>query len=88
MILGFFHVHQFDVATGTMQMKAALARHFLSQVLLAYFKGVPLEECVNLEMPMNTVVEFLPHQYGWLERRYAFTKAKLDDAASSTHIVW
>jgi broad specificity phosphatase PhoE len=26
------------------------------QVLLAYFKGVPLQECIDLECPMNTVV--------------------------------
>ena len=84
------------------------------QVLLAYFKGIPVEACVDLAFPMNTLVEFTPHQvrcsavhpadsapraltlpyspstpqYGWLEKRYAFTKAKLDPAASSTHIVW
>jgi hypothetical protein len=33
-----------------------------AQVLLAYFKGVPLERCVDLEMPMSTLVEFTPHQ--------------------------
>ena len=32
------------------------------QVLLAYFKGVPVEQSIHLEVPMNTVVRaHMPH---------------------------
>ena len=54
------------------------------QVLLAYFKGVPLQDCVTLDFPMNAVIEFTPHQYGWLERRYSFTRAAGDDTITSS----
>ena len=34
---------------------------------------------------MKTVVEFTPHQYGWLERRYEFTRAGgQDESITST----
>jgi len=34
---------------------------------------------------MNEVVEFIPHQYGWLERRYSFTLAGgADESITST----
>lgn len=66
------------------------------QVLVAYFKGVPVESCVSLPFPMNTVVEFTPHQYGWLERRYTFPAAPADEvitrsaepSGDSGHVVW
>jgi len=29
-------------------------------------------------------VEFTPHQYGWLERRYAFTQIGGDDSITSS----
>lgn len=32
------------------------------QVLLAYFKGVPVADCVDLDFPMACVIELRPHQ--------------------------
>ena len=45
------------------------------QVLLSYFNGTPVGDCLSLDFPMNTVIEFAPHQYGWLETRYVFAQA-------------
>lgn len=36
------------------------------QVLLAYFRGAPLEDCASFEVPADTVIELQPHNYGWL----------------------
>lgn len=68
------------------QRKPVLIVSHLStlQVLLAYFKGVPVERCIELDFPMNTVIEFTPHQYGWLERRFTFTQIKGDDSITTT----
>lgn len=42
------------------------------QVLYGYFLGssVPANDFYNLEIPMHTVVELIPNQYGWQETRY------------------
>lgn len=54
------------------------------QVLLAYFKGVPVADCVDLDFPMACVIELRPHQYGWLERRFTFTQVSSDDSITSS----
>jgi broad specificity phosphatase PhoE len=42
------------------------------QVLYGYFLGMstPPSEYYNITIPRNTVIELIPHQYGWQERRY------------------
>jgi 6-phosphofructo-2-kinase len=42
------------------------------QVLLAYFRGVPVDDCPRISVPMHAVVELMPHQYGWIERLVTF----------------
>mmetsp|Transcript_31279 Transcript_31279/g.30127 ORF Transcript_31279/g.30127 Transcript_31279/m.30127 type:complete len:502 (-) Transcript_31279:209-1714(-) len=38
------------------------------QVLLAYFRRTPVEECTSIEVPMNTVIKFSPVTGGgWVE---------------------
>lgn len=42
------------------------------QILLAYFRNLPLRDCIDLDIPPHTVVELEPHQYGWHERHIRF----------------
>eukprot|EP01138_Halocafeteria_seosinensis_P007966 gb/GECG01008139.1/.p1 GENE.gb/GECG01008139.1/~~gb/GECG01008139.1/.p1 ORF type:complete len:625 (+),score=67.18 gb/GECG01008139.1/:1-1875(+) len=37
------------------------------QVLLSYFRGVPLEDCVSVAVPQHSMVEIIPTNYGYLE---------------------
>jgi broad specificity phosphatase PhoE len=38
------------------------------QVLLSYFRGVPLRNAPKIHVPMHSVVELVPQLYGWTER--------------------
>ena len=37
------------------------------QVLMAYFRGIPLDAAVQMPIPSGTVIELVPSQYGWIE---------------------
>jgi len=42
------------------------------QVLLAYFRGTPVELCTSIEVPMHTVIKLTPAGGGgWVESRSA-----------------
>jgi hypothetical protein len=42
------------------------------QVLVSYFRSTPIYECMNIEIPMHTVVKFVPLRGGgWLESQHA-----------------
>ena len=41
------------------------------QALIAYFRQSPANQCVNIEVPMHTVVKFTPSRGGgWVESRH------------------
>ena len=41
------------------------------QVLLAYFRQTPVEECTKIEVPMHTVIELQPLRGGgWKEQQH------------------
>lgn len=68
------------------QRRPVLAVTHLStlQVLLCYFRGTPLQEAVDLTVPMNVLIELVPHQYGWLERHYTFNGAASEETITET----
>jgi broad specificity phosphatase PhoE len=42
------------------------------QVLVSYFRGTPIRECMDIEIPMHTVMKFTPLRGGgWLETQHA-----------------
>lgn len=58
------------------------------QVLYAYFKSLPLSSCPDIQLPMNQLIEFSPHQYGWVEKRFTFTRATAEETIThSYHVV-
>lgn len=40
------------------------------QVLYGYFVDCPVEKSPQLSLPMHTVIQLTPHQYGWKEERF------------------
>ena len=41
------------------------------QVLVSYFRSTPVEECTSIEVPMHTVLKFVPLRGGgWLESHH------------------
>ena len=48
--------------------RGQLTPHPRWQVLLAYFRGAPLEDCASFDVPADGIIEFSPHQYGWQVR--------------------
>lgn len=41
------------------------------QVLVSYFRSTPVRECMDIEIPMHTVLKFVPLRGGgWLESRH------------------
>jgi len=73
------------------------------QVLYGYFLGTscPPDKYYSLRIPRHTVIELMPHQYGWQERRYdlstdaaispealeAYTASYSSDLASSPAVL-
>jgi hypothetical protein len=44
------------------------------QVLVAYFRSTPVEESTGIEIPMHTVLKFVPLRGGgWLETHHPLT---------------
>jgi broad specificity phosphatase PhoE len=42
------------------------------QVLVSYFRGTPIQECMDIEIPMHTVMKFTPLRGGgWMEGQHA-----------------
>jgi broad specificity phosphatase PhoE len=42
------------------------------QVLVSYFRGTPIQECMDIEIPMHTVLKFTPLRGGgWMESKHA-----------------
>lgn len=42
------------------------------QVLVSYFRATPIHECMNIEIPMHTVLKFVPLRGGgWLESEHS-----------------
>jgi len=56
------------------------------QVLVSYFRSTPVAECTGIEIPMHTVMKFVPLRGGgWLESQHALlpedeSKNIVDDA--------
>ena len=41
------------------------------QALIAYFRQTPADQCMNIEVPMHTVLKFTPSRGGgWVESRH------------------
>lgn len=55
-----------------------VAHQAVLRVLYAYFTGSPQENIPFIEMPLHTVIEITPHQFGLSEKRYNFGEAKGD----------
>jgi broad specificity phosphatase PhoE len=44
------------------------------QALIAYFRQSPADQCMNIEVPMHTVLKFTPSRGGgWVESRHELT---------------
>jgi broad specificity phosphatase PhoE len=54
------------------------------QVLLAYFSGCPLADSPSIPVPINSVIELRPHQYGWIQRVHKFTKVPGDETVTTS----
>eukprot|EP00429_Kryptoperidinium_foliaceum_P024126 CAMPEP_0176143664 /NCGR_PEP_ID=MMETSP0120_2-20121206/73128_1 /TAXON_ID=160619 /ORGANISM="Kryptoperidinium foliaceum, Strain CCMP 1326" /LENGTH=672 /DNA_ID=CAMNT_0017479989 /DNA_START=11 /DNA_END=2029 /DNA_ORIENTATION=+ len=45
------------------------------QALISYFRGTPIHECMDIEIPMHTVFKFVPLRGGgWLESQHLLLK--------------
>lgn len=69
------------------------------QVLVSYFRSMSIEDCTSVEVPMNTVLKFVPLRGGgWLESHHPLldkgqpqiitptnSKAVGDSSSSSNH---
>lgn len=47
-----------------------ISHNAVTRVLYAYLTGKHPEECVNIPIPLHTIIEIVPHSYGYTERRY------------------
>ena len=48
------------------------------QVLVSYFRSTPVEECTGIEIPMHTVLKFVPLRGGgWLESHHTLLPGEL-----------
>jgi broad specificity phosphatase PhoE len=56
-----------------------ISHNAVTRVLYAYLTGKHPEECVNIPIPLHTVIEIVPHSYGYVERRYDL-EAKVEAA--------
>lgn len=48
------------------------------QVLLSYFRGIPLEDSVSIAVPQHSLIEIVPTNYGYLETLIEFTMPTSD----------
>lgn len=49
----------------------AISHVSVLQVLVSYFRGAPIADCPNVEIPMHTVFKFVPLRGGgWLESQH------------------
>lgn len=54
------------------------------QVLVAYFRSTPVEECTGIEIPMHTVLKFVPLRGGgWLESHHALCPEELESGSAA-----
>lgn len=45
------------------------------QALVAYFRNSPAEECMSIDLPLNTVMKFTPAKGGaWVETHHCILK--------------
>ena len=63
------------------------------QVLVAYFRSTTVEECTSIEIPMHTVLKFVPLRGGgWLESHHPLTAEKeapaLESEATTKDPIW
>jgi broad specificity phosphatase PhoE len=57
------------------------------QLLIAYFMGIPLSECVKIRVPQHTVFELEPSQYGWRSKLYHLDPAHLLKPGVASRVV-
>lgn len=60
------------------------------QVLVSYFRATPVSECMDIEIPMHTVLKFTPLRGGgWLESQHVLISdgAELTNT-ESTEPIW
>ena len=56
------------------------------QMLIAYFRNSPVEKCMDIEVPLHTVIKFTPARGGGsLRRGHAGPAAHLDRGADDGH---
>lgn len=49
------------------------------QALAAYFRNSPAETCMDIELPLNTVLKFTPAKGGgWKETHHCILEEKMD----------
>jgi len=63
------------------------------QVLVSYFRSTPVAECTGIEVPMHTVLKFVPLRGGgWLESHHKLLPDDMDpcvdDSPSSKNPIW
>lgn len=55
------------------------------QVLISYFRSTPVGECTGIEVPMHTVLKFVPLRGGgWLESHHRLLPDDDVEAASNS----
>ena len=47
-----------------------IAHQAVLRALYGYLMGKPQDECPYLEIPLNTVIELSPTEYGYEEQRF------------------
>lgn len=55
------------------------------QALYAYFSDQPVTSAPLLSIPLHTVIELIPNQYGWTERRYNLDAIDLTSLENNTY---
>ena len=52
-------------------LAVAVSHVSVLQVLLSYFRATPIHKCMDIEVPMHTVIKFVPLRGGgWLESQH------------------
>mmetsp|Transcript_9544 Transcript_9544/g.16703 ORF Transcript_9544/g.16703 Transcript_9544/m.16703 type:complete len:421 (-) Transcript_9544:297-1559(-) len=55
------------------------------QVLVSYFRSTPIRECMDIEIPMHTVLKFTPLRGGgWLESQHALLPDDIPEQTTTT----
>lgn len=57
------------------------------QLLIAYFRKSPVEECMHIEVPLHTVIKFTPARGGgWTESQFPLTPTIPRTNSTGSHL--